>query len=190
MGAVMQEDYSSMYRTLHERKAKAFMGKSIKAGLPHIVRLVEETKPRRLLDYGCGKGFQYHDLKVHQQWGGMKPYLYDVGVHRYSLRPNGAFDGVICTDVMEHIAEADVQAILQDIFSFVPERRDGGVSFAFFWIACRPARRKTLPDGRNVHLTVQPPAWWQQQFDSFKRDRLILEVHYDEEGEGDITVPA
>jgi hypothetical protein len=175
----MQEDYSAMYRHLHERKEKAFRGMSIKPAVPHIVRLVEQTKPRRLLDYGCGKGFQYSELRVHEQWGGMRPYCYDVGVPRYASRPNGAFHGVICTDVMEHIAEADVPTILADIFGFVPERRDGGVSFAFFWIACRPARRKTLPDGRNVHLTVKSPQWWLDQLKPFERDKLIIEAHFD-----------
>lgn len=175
----MQEDYSAMYRELHERKAKAFSGKSIRVGVPHIVKLVEQTKPRRMLDYGCGKGIQYHELKVHQEWGGILPYLYDPGVMRFSRRPSGAFDGVICTDVMEHIAEADVHEILTDIFSYLPERRDGGVSFAFFWIACRPARRKTLPDGRNVHLTVMPPEWWEEKIRLFQRDKLIIDAHYD-----------
>lgn len=177
----MQENYSKLYRDLHERKAKAFQGRSIRPAVPHIAHLVELTKPRRLLDYGCGKGLQYADLKVHLEWGGMKPYCYDVGVERFSTRPNGAFHGVICTDVMEHIAEADVPLILDDIFGFLPERRDGGTSFAFFWVACRPARRKTLADGRNVHLTVKPPQWWDEQFKRFERDKLIIKACYDEE---------
>lgn len=180
VGAVMQEDYSAMYRQLH-LKGKHFMGKSINSAVPRIVRLVAETKPRRLLDYGCGKGFQYHEQKVHKEWGGMLPYCYDVGVPRYARRPSGVFDGVICTDVLEHIAEQDLPAILDDIFSFVPERRDGGVSFAVFWISCRPAKRKTLPDGRNVHLTVKPPEWWAEMLKRYERDRLVIDVGYDEE---------
>jgi hypothetical protein len=58
MGTVMQEDYGKLYRPLHARKRKAFMGRSINSGLPHIVALVKSHKPRTLLDYGCGKGFQ------------------------------------------------------------------------------------------------------------------------------------
>jgi hypothetical protein len=173
------ENYGEMYRSLHERKQKVFSGKSIRPGVPHIARLVSELKPRRMLDYGCGKGIQYSELHVHKEWGGMLPYCYDPGVERFSKRPNGVFDAVICTDVMEHIAEPDVMEILNDIFTLVPERRDGGISFAFFWIACRPARRKTLPDGRNVHLTVEPPEWWQARLDWFKRDKLVIEAHYD-----------
>lgn len=176
----MQEDYAKLYTELHARKQKAFRGISIKPAVPHIARLVAETKPRRLLDYGCGKGFQYSEAKVHEAWGGMRPYLYDVGVPRFALRPNGKFHGVICTDVMEHIAEADVHAVFEDIFDFIPDRRDGGVTFALFWIACRPARRKTLADGRNVHLTVKPPQWWDEQLQRYQRDGRIIEAHYDE----------
>ena len=32
--------------------------------------------------------------------------------------------------------------------------------FVFFAISTRAAK-KTLPDGRNAHLTVQSPDWWQ-----------------------------
>ena len=37
--------------------------------------------------------------------------------------------------------------------------------FAFFAISTRPAK-KTLPDGRNAHLTVQSPDWWYGMFDA------------------------
>jgi hypothetical protein len=175
----MREDYAAMYGALHQ-KEKKFSGKSITPSVPAIARLVEQTNARRLLDYGCGKGKQYDEMRVHDAWGGNLPYRYDPGVKRFSERPKGAFDGVICTDVMEHIAEDDVDEVLADIFSFLPERRDGGVSFAYFYVACRPAKRKTLPDGRNVHLTVRPPVWWAMRFSAFARDKLIIEANYDE----------
>lgn len=176
----MIEDYSAHYRELHKSEKK-FPGFSIKAALPQIVMLVSGTKPRSILDYGCGKGRQYSEQNIHQQWGGMLPWLYDVGVPAFMERPAGAFDAVICTDVMEHIAEPDVDAILGDIFSFLPRRDDGGISFAAFWIACRPAKRKTLADGRNVHLTVQPEQWWQRRLDAFKRPGLIINAGFDHE---------
>ena len=174
----MREDYAAIYTELHKNH-KHYTGKSIRSGLPHIVKLVEETKPRRLLDYGCGKGQQYSVHKVHEAWGGLKPHCFDVGVPAFSENPTGYFDGVICTDVMEHIDPADVDTILDDIFGFLRPRDDGGTSFAFFWISCRPAARKTLPDGRNVHLCVREPSWWDKRLALHARARLIVDARYE-----------
>ena len=171
-------DYGAIYTELHKNH-KHYTGKSIKTGLPHIVKLVEETKPRRLLDYGCGKGQQYSVHKVHEAWGGLKPHCFDVGVPAFSDEPTGYFDGVICTDVMEHIDPADVDTILDDIFGFLRPRDDGGTSFAFFFISCRPAKSKTLPDGRNVHLCIREPDWWDKRLSMFNRPRLEIVAHYD-----------
>jgi hypothetical protein len=180
MGALMQENYAALYRPLHAAKEKAFSGRSIRVGVPYIAQMVADYRPRRLLDYGCGKGQQYSELKVHEQWGGLMPHLYDVGVPAFSEDPPAIFDGVICTDVLEHIAEADVPAVLAHLFSKLPVRDDGGMSFAFFWVACRPARRKTLRDGRNVHLTVREPAWWDAQIVAQRPAHVMTSAHFDQ----------
>lgn len=171
-------DYGAIYSELHKNQ-KHYTGKSIRTGLPQIVELVQKTNPRRLLDYGCGKGHQYSVHKVHEAWGGLQPHCFDVGVPAFSDEPAGPFDGVICTDVMEHIDPADVDTILDDIFSFLPERDDGGTSFAFFFISCRPAKNKMLPDGRNVHLCVREPEWWESRLSMFARPRLEIVARYD-----------
>lgn len=174
----MRENYSRLYTDLH-RNPKYFRGHSIKAGLSNITALVAEHQPRTILDYGCGKGLQYTLDRVHEQWGGPMPTLYDVGVTELSARPSGPFDAVICTDVMEHISEHDVDAVLDDIFGFLPMRGDGGTSFAYFYIACRPAKKKKLADGRNVHLTVKEPSWWAGKFTARQRKGLVILSEYD-----------
>ena len=177
-GSKVMLDYGKMYSKMHENQ-KVFPGTSIKNYVKEIAQLVNLHKPRNLIDYGSGKGFQYLVNRVHEKWGGLLPYLYDVGVRQLSTKPEGSFDGVICTDVMEHIAEEDVDEILKDIFSLVPKRDDGGTSFAFFSVACRPAAKKKLPDGRNVHLTVKPPEWWTEKFLKYRRDGLVIKAEYD-----------
>lgn len=166
-------NYQEAYSRLHEN-AKYFPGYSIDPYVAQIAELVALVKPLRLLDYGCGKGFQYLVHRVHEKWGGLLPYCYDVGVRQLSAHPEGKFDGIICTDMMEHIEEGDVDAVLADIFNLL---REGSVGFVFFSICCLPARKKVLPDGRNVHLTVRPPEWWDARIKKYARG--VVQVAYE-----------
>ena len=166
-------DYAAAYTQMHEANQKAFAGFSIKNYVDDIAKLVYATGAQSLLDYGSGKGYQYLAKRVHEQWGGILPTCYDVGVRQLSDRPVGTFDGVICTDVMEHIDEPDVDRILADIFSFAEK-------FVFLCISCRPAKKKMLPDGRNVHLTVRSPEWWNRKISALKHGDLVVQVAYDE----------
>lgn len=167
-------DYAKAYRQLH-KKRKYFQGNSIRPYVDDIAALVKASNARRLVDYGCGKGLQYTRDNVHEAWGGIMPYLYDPGVPELDEYPlPGYWEGVICTDVMEHIDKPDVDDVLGAIF-----RLTAPTAFVFFSIACRPAKRKRLPDGRNVHLTVKPPEWWIERLRRFERPGLQIEYRFD-----------
>lgn len=169
-------DYAKAYRQLHARNRKIFGGFSIVEHVPAIAELVNEFKPDRILDYGCGKGLQYTQERVHDQWGGLMPALYDPGVKALSRKPEGKFGGIICTDVLEHIEEFDLPEILDDIFGYAADE-----AFVFFNVACRPAKSKRLSDGRNVHVTVKPPEWWETIIGHWHRDGLTIKTVYDQE---------
>jgi hypothetical protein len=174
-------DYAKAYGELHAND-KRFPGYSIGAYTDAIRGLVEEHKPERLLDFGSGKGFQYLVRRVHERWGGLLPYCYDVGVRQLSELPEGTFGGVLCTDVLEHIDEPDVPAILDTILSKVEPR-----GFVLLGISCRPTK-KTLPDGRDVHLTIQPPSWWVKQIEAAMQLRPVyahVVAHWDINGHFD-----
>ena len=59
--------------------------------------------------------------------------------------------------MVEHIAADDIPWILDDIFSHAK-------TFVYVVAACFPAK-KSLPNGENAHVTIQPPAWWQGQME-------------------------
>src|SRR5262245_60736991 len=113
----MKEDYALLYGPLH-RKGSWFYGYSVRNYWAQIKSLIDETGSTRILDYGPGKGKQYTEKRLHEKWGVPMPHCFDVGVKKFSARPEGTFDGVICCDVMEHIHEYDVSEVLRDVFSF------------------------------------------------------------------------
>ena len=174
-GGARYRDLIKLYRQLHAEGEKnlglapenTYPGVSI---LPHIERikhLIEETGSDTVLDYGCGKGQQYEPqiikLSDGTQCNGLLDYwdvdevrCYDPCYEPYQKRPEEEFDGVICTDVLEHCDEEDLPWIVGDLFAYA--RR-----FVFASIACYPAKIR-LPNGENAHCTVRPAEWWQALF--------------------------
>lgn len=163
-------DYGRAYGAMHESD-KRFPGYSLGAYVDSIAKLVEQHDATRLLDYGSGKGFQYLARRYHDRWGGVLPYCYDIGVKQLSAKPEGLFDGVICTDMLEHIEKPDLPAIIDELIGYVVQ---GG--FLFLGISCRPTR-KTLPEGGDVHRTIEPPDWWADQISkALDRTNRIFEI--------------
>lgn len=165
-------NYQEVYAELHQNE-KHFPGYSLSGYVFQIAELIKVRQPVRILDYGSGKGYQYLVRRSHEKWGGMLPHCYDVGVRALSWRPEGKFEFIICTDVMEHIEEDDLQRIITDILGFSTE-----ACTAFFSISTVPAR-KTFPDGRNLHVTIKSPDWWIKLFKQFERPGLQIELVFE-----------
>jgi hypothetical protein len=171
------------YRMLHTEgekhlgipPEKTFDGRSLPMQAAHIKRMIKRTGARSVLDYGSGKGRQYElhrildeeesvdypDIKSY--WGVEELRCYDPGYERFSELPSGTFDGVICTDVLEHCPEDDIPWILGELFGFARK-------FVFANVACFPARKR-LPSGGNAHCTVKPVKWWQDEIARAARAR-------------------
>ena len=171
------------YRMLHENgeqhlgipPERTFAGQSLPPQAAHIKGLVRRTGSRSLLDYGSGKGTQY-DLRrmvdaeegidypdVRSYWGVDEIRYYDPGYEPFAELPVGTFDGVICTDVLEHCAEDDIAWILDELFAFARK-------FVFANVACFPARKR-LPSGANAHCTIKPARWWEGEIARAARSR-------------------
>lgn len=138
------------YKVMHEQGR--YGGSLQEHNLIEIKDLVNKFDPQSLLDYGSGKGNQYSVNHQHRFWGGLRPHCYDPAWPEHAAKPEGTFDGVICTDVAEHIPEANVETFFRDVLSYAKK-------FAYFYIFIGEATKK-LPDGRNAHLTIRPSNWW------------------------------
>lgn len=169
-------DYAAQYGQMHD-SSKRFPGYSLGAYLESIARLVDQTKPGRMLDYGSGKGYQYLARRYHERWGGLLPHCFDIGVQQLSAKPEGQFGGVLCTDMLEHIEERDLGPILDELIAYTAA---GG--FLFLGISCRPTRKK-LPSGGDVHRTIQRPDWWvrliEQRLQAAAREDITVRAEFD-----------
>lgn len=134
--------------------ARLYPGTSLLPWGPTLGHLIRRSKAATLLDYGCGAGEQYTVHKVNRRWG-VKPTLYDPAVPGLDAKPTGQFDGVICSDVMEHVPEDELPAAIADLVGYA--RR-----WCFITVCCRPAKKR-FEDGSNVHVTQRPFTWWQKR---------------------------
>ena len=152
--------------TLQLAPAQTFDGSSLRRHLPAIRALIRACGARTLLDYGCGKAALYDErplklpgggeaASLRGYWGLESAVRYDPGYQPFAARPAGTFDLVVCTDVLEHCPEEDLDWILGEIFGFA--RRA-----VYLCIAAYPARKR-LPTGENVHVTIRPAAWWAER---------------------------
>lgn len=145
------------YAALH-RQGK-FLGLSVLKFADEIGELIKQCGCETLLDYGSGQGHQYlppHSLD--KKWG-VEVQCYDPAVDGMNTFNSAwSFDAVICSDVLEHIPEDQVQQTLGLVFGFAKR-------LVFLTVCCRAAR-KTFPDGSNVHVTIKPYDWW---FDAINR---------------------
>ena len=165
------EQYRAMHRDGDPGRgiapAQMFDGQSLPRQAQRIRRLITRSGARSILDYGSGKGTQYSKPilengverweSMQQYWGVESIRCYDPGYVPFSELPQGAFDGVVCTDVLEHCPEQDLEWIIGELFGFA--RR-----CVFANVACYPAR-KTLPNGENAHCTIRPVEFWRELFE-------------------------
>jgi len=114
---------------------------------------VDKLGISHLLDYGCGSNLSLREtLKPERP---ITYQCYDPGVPEYSEAPVPA-ELVTCIDVLEHIEPM----YLEDVLDHLEDLAEVAL---FASVHMGPAG-KVLEDGRNAHLTQEPPAWWLPKF--------------------------
>lgn len=189
-------ELQAQYRRMHQNGEEflgvpatdTFPGFSLDAQLARIKALIAAHGADTLLDYGCGKGQQYEPRPVKDDAGVVWPSVidywdigelvcYDPCYERYNKLPEGKFDGVISTDVLEHCPEQDLPWIIGELFAYANK-------FVFANVACFPARKR-LSNGENAHCTIRPVEWWVDLVQKVARDypaiRWEFWIQYSEE---------
>lgn len=147
---MISEGYREQQKELHDRHED--YGSASVTYAPLVSSIINKLGVTELLDYGCGKCRLFQNLKVNHA---MKLQAYDPAFEEYAGTPL-PMQMVACIDVLEHIEPEHLETVLDDL-----QRCTNSVGF--FSVSCHEAK-KTLSDGRNAHLIVEPPEWWLPKF--------------------------
>jgi hypothetical protein len=109
-----------------QQQNKSWAGYDVVKYQNKIHDLVNQYNAKTILDYGCGKGLQYSEplpygtesgkelpadqWQTFDQYLGVKVFKYDPCVEEFEIPPppDAKFDGVICTQVLNSIPDADM----------------------------------------------------------------------------------
>lgn len=144
MKQTITEEYRQLLHQMHFDRGH-FNGGTLTKYLADIQNYITEHDITTILDYGCGKG-----RAIPEQWNQVR--LYDPGYQPFANKPTKTYDLVISTDVLEHVEEQYVDNVLEEIYGYA----DKAVYLAISTIKAK----KTLPDGRNAHITIRSDKWW------------------------------
>ncbi len=140
------------YKVIHAQQA---YGNTSGKNIPYVRPWIRQLRPRTVLDYGCGQS----DLEKDFAPVGVTTFVkYDPAIPHLANKPEGTFDCVLCTDVLEHIEEKDLAEVIGEIRHYGPK--------AILIVDTVLARQK-LPDGRNAHVTVRSKKWWRAEFQKY-----------------------
>lgn len=144
---LISESYRDLNRELHSYGKYGLSGYK---WAKMVDKLARKHEARTVLDYGCGRG----TLKVGLEEHAPLPYSileYDPAIEGKEEKPARS-DIVVCGDVLEHIEPDCLYPVLDDLASIA--------RVAVFLVVATVPAMKTLADGRNTHLIVEPSDWW------------------------------
>lgn len=144
------EEYSKLHKDVSNYGSSGIMY------LEELCLIINYLKPKSILDYGCGKGSLIKELsKLYPE---IKFYGYDPAIEDKNILAVTNVDLVINTDVLEHIPEAELDSVINNIASLSKN--------VFFCLHHALANIK-LPNGENAHCTVKPPIWYYELFKKY-----------------------
>lgn len=153
-------------KTIYSDWHKTFPASGQGKHYPWLLEIIQLYRPHKVLDWGCGKGGTVEWLS--SLYPDTEFQGYDPGNPEYSESPTGKFDLVYSADVLEHIEIMDIPDTIRDIAKITKR--------SVHIIDLTPAK-KTLPDGRNAHVTLMTAEDWQYKLDQYAESELIKIYH-------------
>lgn len=119
---------------------------------PILDQVLKSNNVQTVVDFGCGKGNLVRRLK--NDYSNLTVFGFDPANPEFASIPDKV-DLIFSTDVLEHVEPQLLDKTLSDLC--------GRCRVQYHLIACHYASN-ILPDGRNAHLIVRTPDWWQNKF--------------------------
>jgi hypothetical protein len=137
-----------LYQQLHAHAAYGNTSvKNLRFLRPHLTL----RQPASLLDYGCGQSRLLEALEMDEN---VQLTRYDPAIPAFSARPSVAADVLLNIDVLEHVPESELDAVLADMRSLGKD--------AVIVIDTQPAVQ-ILANGENAHCTLHDAGWWAER---------------------------
>ena len=147
---LITESYRAMNAELHARNPT--YGTSGGKWAAKVHRLAKQYEAESVLDYGAGRGTLGDALWYQGPHAlGYRFTEYDPAIEGKDAPPSCA-DFVVAGDVLEHIEPDCLDDVLDDLHRLTNK--------AILLIVATVPAMKTLADGRNAHLIVEPAEWW------------------------------
>lgn len=161
------DSYAEMQRSLHvQEDIKYGQGgmRNFEFVSRALIALYAQLKRKvQWMDYGCGNGALSNEIENAFKCVDVTRYDPFHPSWRDQVEP-GMQDLITCMDVLEHVEEE----CIDNTVDYLADHCRFGLTLS---ICCEEAY-KTLPDGRNAHVTVHIPQWW--------RDRLARRFQVNE----------
>lgn len=134
------------YSRFHTDGTYGFGGRHYPWLVPQILAL----QPSSLLDYGAGRS--QISLRLGERAGIARVSRFEPAVPELSKLPTEPFDVVMSLDVLEHIPDEELDAVLFEMAALGRHQ--------IHIIDIRPAQA-VLADGRNAHVSLHSGEWWE-----------------------------
>lgn len=156
--ALISEEWREQNAQLHSKR-DSFGSAAGRKYAQTVRELLEKHGGVTVLDYGCGKASLSEHLGK-----AMRVRNYDPAIPAYAADPEPA-DVVVCADVLEHVEPECLDDVLAHLQRLT-------LKVALIVVACRLAN-KCVPDGRNAHISVHKPEWWQETLERWFRLEVL-----------------
>jgi hypothetical protein len=140
------------YQKFHSSKMYGTGGKNFPYVLPHVI----VRSPASIIDYGAGRSQIVHWLG--EAVNAKRTVCFDPAVPGIDVLPDETFELVVSFDVLEHIPEEELDAVLAEMAKLSKD--------ALLVIDTAPAKA-ILSDGRNAHVCLHEEAWWHKRLKAY-----------------------
>lgn len=164
-------------KEITHKEFPAFDGGGARALIDKVLEEMKNRESVSILDWGCGTAVHWHTQCLLNKSKSMMNvlgekvqcfYRYDPAYKLYSKKPSSKYDLVMCSDVLEHIPDNELESFFFEINSYV--NYDGMI---FYSISTTPSNNSFV-DGTNMHVNLKSPSEWNEILRKYRKTKVCV----------------